>query len=124
MHLPRITPRRSALALAPAPAPVTGDSPRSEGQPRRVGTQYEVTAQDVYVRTHPMGLAVGALQRGDTVTVLDWNKGWAYGYANGHADRPGWMLLGPSQGRGHNARRIEDSHRTAGGIANTPTSAA
>jgi hypothetical protein len=54
---------------------------------------YTVTAEDVFVRSHPMGLVTGTLQQGDTFYASEVHGEWAWGHAYGHVDQPGWMLI-------------------------------
>jgi hypothetical protein len=68
---------------------------------------YKVKADDVYVRTHAMGLVKGTLHRGDEfVAEYVSDKGWAWGYAEGHVDKKGWMPLG--SGKKANVKRTNE----------------
>lgn len=55
---------------------------------------YEVLAENVYLRTHPSGLVRGTLFEGDRMYIQFLSpKGWAWGHAYGHADKPGWLMF-------------------------------
>lgn len=65
---------------------------------------YEVKASSVYLRTKAMGLVTGTLKRGqEFVATYVTEGGWAWGHAEGHADKWGWIPLGSRNktGRSH-----------------------
>lgn len=55
-------------------------------------TVFKVVTDDVHLRTHPMGLTLGDLKKGQHfVAEYVTEGGWAWGHAMGHADRKGWI---------------------------------
>lgn len=58
---------------------------------------YKIKANDVYLRTHELGLVSGLVKKGDEFVALDHKKGWLFGYARGDADKLGWIPVGSSQ---------------------------
>lgn len=97
----------SPVRHTPAARPVA----RAAGAHPRKSTVYEVTSKDVYVRTHAMGLVEGTLYKGQKfIAEYVSSKGWAWGYAKGHANKPGWMPLASKTH--HNVKRVgtTDAH--------------
>lgn len=115
-------PRRSASASSSDPVPAKSSdhasdhasdraarsAPSSDAHDGAGAVTYRVTADDVYLRTHSMGLVTGVLHKGDEFIATQQHKGFLYGYAAGHADKPGWILFGPSEGQGHTAKRVDE----------------
>ncbi|MEU6077219.1 hypothetical protein [Micromonospora sp. NPDC047074] len=75
-----------ALALTPAPGQAANGT---------IGQREEVCAQDLFVRTAPVGAWMGTLYRGQTFLVEGpRSAGYVYGFAYGHVNRRGWVQDG------------------------------
>lgn len=59
-----------------------------------IGRRETVCAQDLYVRTAPVGAWMGTLYQGQTFTVESKQSGWSYGFAYGNINRHGWVQDG------------------------------
>ncbi|CAG7618112.1 hypothetical protein [Actinacidiphila bryophytorum] len=60
----------------------------------RVGVRETVCAQDLYVRTAPVGAWMGTLYTGQTFLVEEVDGSWVYGFAYGDINRHGWVQNG------------------------------
>jgi hypothetical protein len=85
----------------------------------------KVVADGGTVRTHPMGLVTGNLKKGDhfiaEATKTD-GKGntWAWGRAQGKADKPGWMMMkgGPTQVLHKTDQHVPKGYKSVGEATN------
>lgn len=59
-----------------------------------VGVRETVCAQDLYVRTEPVGAWTGTLFQGQTFLVEQVDGSWVYGFAYGDINRRGWVQNG------------------------------
>jgi hypothetical protein len=59
-----------------------------------VGVRETVCAQDLYVRTEPVGAWMGTLSQGQTFLVEEVDGSWVYGFAYGDINRHGWVQNG------------------------------
>ncbi|NJP47106.1 hypothetical protein [Actinacidiphila epipremni] len=59
-----------------------------------VGVRETVCAQDLYVRTEPLGAWQGTLFQGQTFLVEQVDGSWVYGFAYGDINRHGWVQNG------------------------------
>jgi hypothetical protein len=59
-----------------------------------VGVRETVCAQDLYVRTAPVGAWMGTLSQGQTFLVEEVDGSWVYGFAYGDINRHGWVQNG------------------------------
>ncbi|MFF9854341.1 hypothetical protein [Streptomyces litmocidini] len=59
-----------------------------------IGERETVCAQDLFVRTAPLGAWMGTLYQGQTFLVESKQSGWAYGFAYGDINRRGWVQDG------------------------------
>ena len=59
-----------------------------------VGVRETVCAQDLYVRTEPVGAWMGTLYQGQTFLVEQLDGSWVYGFAYGDINRKGWVQNG------------------------------
>jgi hypothetical protein len=59
-----------------------------------VGVRETVCAEDLYVRTEPLGAWMGTLYKGQTFTVEKLQGSWVYGFAYGDINRHGWVQDG------------------------------
>ncbi|MFC4031946.1 hypothetical protein ACFO3J_10685 [Streptomyces polygonati] len=59
-----------------------------------VGVRETVCAQDLYVRTEPVGAWMGTLYQGQTFLVEQVDGSWVYGFAYGQINRHGWVQNG------------------------------
>ncbi len=59
-----------------------------------VGVRETVCAQDLYVRTEPVGAWMGTLYQGETFLVEQVDGSWVYGFAYGQINRHGWVQNG------------------------------
>jgi hypothetical protein len=59
-----------------------------------VGVRETVCAQDLYVRTAPVGAWMGTLYQGQTFQVEQLDGSWVYGFAYGQINRHGWVQDG------------------------------
>jgi hypothetical protein len=75
----------SALVAAAAPAQAANGA---------VGVRETVCAQDLSVRTEPLGAWMGTLYQGQTFLVEQVDGSWVYGFAYGQINRHGWVQNG------------------------------
>lgn len=80
-----------ALAVTALTAVATGPASSADGT---VGVRETVCAQDLFVRTAPLGAWMGTLHRGQTFLVEQDNGDWVYGFAYGDINRRGWVQDG------------------------------
>ncbi|MEU6818126.1 hypothetical protein [Streptomyces sp. NPDC046860] len=92
MSVPRIV-RGAALAAAVGAMLLAG-SGSAQAADGTVGTRETVCAQDLFVRTEPLGAWMGTLSKGQTFLVESKRSGWAYGFAYGDINRRGWVQDG------------------------------
>ncbi|MER8013898.1 hypothetical protein ACIQ7S_13220 [Streptomyces griseoluteus] len=92
MSAPR-TVRAAAFAAAVGAVLLLGSSP-ARAADGTVGTRETVCAQDLFVRTEPVGAWMGTLYKGQTFLVESKRSGWAYGFAYGDINRRGWVQDG------------------------------
>ncbi|MDO0929043.1 hypothetical protein QQY24_27885 [Streptomyces sp. TG1A-8] len=59
-----------------------------------VGERETVCANDLYVRTAPLGAWTGTLYQGQTFLVESKQGEWVYGFAYGDLNRRGWVQDG------------------------------
>ncbi|WP_327028785.1 hypothetical protein OG989_26195 [Micromonospora sp. NBC_01740] len=60
-----------------------------------IGQRETVCAEDLFVRTAPVGAWMGTLYRGQTFLVEGPRSGgYVYGFAYGHVNRRGWVQDG------------------------------
>jgi hypothetical protein len=85
-----ITAAAAALA-ASALLAVAGPASAADGT---VGVRETVCAQDLYVRTEPVGAWMGTLYQGQTFLVEEVDGSWVYGFAYGDINRHGWVQNG------------------------------
>jgi hypothetical protein len=82
----------AAAALAASALMTTaGEAAAANGT---VGVRETVCAQDLYVRTEPVGAWMGTLYQGQTFLVEQVNGSWVYGFAYGEINRQGWVQNG------------------------------
>ncbi|MFG3200083.1 hypothetical protein ACGFYT_28595 [Streptomyces sp. NPDC048208] len=92
MSAPR-TVRFAALVAAVGAVLLLGSAP-AQAANGTVGTRETVCAQDLFVRTEPLGAWMGTLSKGQTFLVESKQSGWAYGFAYGDINRRGWVQDG------------------------------
>ena len=83
----------AATAVLAAGALVAVSSP-AQAADGRVGVRETVCAQDLYVRTAPLGAWTGTLFQGQTFHVEQLDGDWVYGFAYGDINRHGWVQDG------------------------------
>jgi hypothetical protein len=83
----------AAAALLSAAAALAVPAPASAAD-GTVGTRETVCAQDLYVRTAPLGAWTGTLYQGQTFLVEQLDGSWVYGFAYGDINRHGWVQNG------------------------------
>ncbi|MEU6852231.1 hypothetical protein ABZ901_20195 [Actinacidiphila alni] len=83
----------AATAVLAAGALVAVSSP-ARAADGRVGVRETVCAQDLYVRTAPLGAWTGTLFQGQTFLVEQLDGDWVYGFAYGDINRHGWVQDG------------------------------
>lgn len=83
----------AAAAVLAASAVVASTSPASAAD-GTVGVRETVCAQDLYVRTAPLGAWMGTLYQGQTFLVEEVDGSWVYGFAYGYVNRNGWVQNG------------------------------
>jgi hypothetical protein len=81
----------AAVLAAGAVVAVAGPARAANGT---VGVRETVCAQDLYVRTEPVGAWMGTLYQGQTFLVEQVNGAWVYGFAYGQINRHGWVQNG------------------------------
>jgi hypothetical protein len=81
----------AAVALLTAGAAVAAIGPYKRGT---IGVRETVCAQELYVRTEPLGAWMGTLYQGQTFTVESRSGEWVYGFAYGNINRRGWVQDG------------------------------
>ncbi|SDM77567.1 hypothetical protein [Actinacidiphila guanduensis] len=81
----------AALLSAAAALAVPASASAADGT---VGTRETVCAQDLYVRTAPLGAWTGTLYQGQTFLVEQLDGSWVYGFAYGDINRHGWVQNG------------------------------
>lgn len=87
--------RSGALTLACLTALGVGlTATPAEAANGHVGVRETVCAQDLYVRTEPLGAWMGTLYQGQTFTVEKIQGSWVYGFAYGNINRHGWVQDG------------------------------
>lgn len=59
-----------------------------------VGERETVCAEDLFVRTQPVGAWMGTLYRSQTFLVERVSGDWVYGFAYGDVNRRGWVQNG------------------------------
>ncbi|MFF7215963.1 hypothetical protein ACFZAU_36405 [Streptomyces sp. NPDC008238] len=85
---------RAATAVAALTAAVLATAAPARAADGTVGRRETVCAQDLYVRTAPLGAWTGTLYKGQTFTVESKQGAWAYGFAYGDINRRGWVQDG------------------------------
>lgn len=75
----------AALSVTAAPASAAGGT---------VGQRETVCANDLAVRTEPLGAWLGTLYRGQTFLVEGGGGQWVHGFAYGHINHRGWVQNG------------------------------
>ena len=86
--------RRTAAVTAAMSAAVllgTGSALAANGT---IGERETVCANDLYVRTAPLGAWMGTLYKGQTFLVESKQADWVYGFAYGDINRHGWVQDG------------------------------
>ncbi|MFH8738579.1 MULTISPECIES: hypothetical protein [unclassified Streptomyces] len=86
--------RRAATVIATASAAIllgTGPALAANGT---IGERETVCANDLYVRTAPLGAWTGTLYKGQTFLVESKQGDWVYGFAYGDINRRGWVQDG------------------------------
>jgi hypothetical protein len=81
----------AAVLAASALVAVAGPAQAADGT---VGVRETVCAQDLYVRTEPLGAWMGTLYQGQTFLVEQLDGSWVYGFAYGQINRHGWVQNG------------------------------
>jgi hypothetical protein len=81
----------AAIALLTASAAVAAIGPYKRGT---IGVRETVCAQDLYVRTEPLGAWMGTLYKGQSFYVEARSGEWVYGFAYGDINRRGWVQDG------------------------------
>ncbi|MEU6934862.1 hypothetical protein AB0A05_37890 [Streptomyces sp. NPDC046374] len=95
MSAPRTvrTVRTGAVAAAVGATLMLGSGP-AQAANGTIGERETVCAQDLFVRTAPLGAWMGTLYQGQTFLVESKQSGWAYGFAYGDINRRGWVQDG------------------------------
>lgn len=75
----------AALFVGSAPAQAANGIP---------GVRQAVCAQDLFVRTAPLGPWMGTLYYGQTFLTKEVRGSWVYGFAYGNINRHGWVQNG------------------------------
>jgi hypothetical protein len=83
----------AATAVLAAATLVAVSSP-AQAADGTVGVRETVCAQDLYVRTAPLGAWTGTLYQGQTFLVEQVDGAWVYGFAYGNINRHGWVQNG------------------------------
>jgi Spy/CpxP family protein refolding chaperone len=89
----RTVPAAAAAAVLAASALVAVAAP-AQAANGTVGVRETVCAQDLYVRTQPLGAWMGTLSQGQTFLVEQLDGSWVYGFAYGQINRHGWVQDG------------------------------
>ena len=90
--MPRLASIAAVAVLAvSAMAATTGTASAANGT---VGVRETVCAQDLFVRTAPLGAWMGTLYQGQTFLVEEVDGSWVYGFAYGDINRNGWVQDG------------------------------
>ena len=85
--------KRVSVVLAVLGALVWGVVP-AQAANGRVGVREVVCAEDLAVRTQPVGAWMGVLKHPQTFLVERVEGGWVYGFAYGDVNRRGWVQNG------------------------------
>ncbi len=85
--------RATALLAAAGTAALLTAAP-AQAAAGTVGVRETVCAQDLYVRTAPLGAWTGTLYTGQTFLVESRQGSWLYGFAYGDINRHGWVQDG------------------------------
>jgi hypothetical protein len=84
----------SAAATLLAGAALLATTTPAHAADGTVGVRETVCAQDLYVRTAPVGAWMGTLYQGQTFQVEQLDGSWVYGFAYGQINRHGWVQDG------------------------------
>lgn len=90
---------RTAVAAAVGTLMLTAGAVVAQTAPAQaadgtVGVRETVCAQDLFVRTQPLGAWMGTLSQGQTFLVEQIQGAWVYGFAYGQINRHGWVQQG------------------------------
>ncbi|GAA3137634.1 hypothetical protein GCM10010521_24750 [Streptomyces rameus] len=83
----------SVIAAALGAAVLLGTVPAAAAN-GTVGVRETVCADDLYVRTTPLGAWTGTLYKGQTFLVEGTQGSWVHGFAYGDINRRGWVQDG------------------------------
>jgi hypothetical protein len=86
--------RPAAVAVALTAAALLTAAVPAGAADGTVGVRETVCAQDLYVRTQPLGAWMGTLYQGQTFLVEQLDGSWVYGFAYGDINRHGWVQNG------------------------------
>ncbi|MFF9769121.1 hypothetical protein ACF1GT_21375 [Streptomyces sp. NPDC014636] len=87
-------PRRAATVVAAVGAAVLLATVPAAAANGTIGVRETVCADDLYVRTAPLGAWTGTLYKGQTFLVESKQGSWVYGFAYGDINRRGWVQDG------------------------------
>ncbi|MGC5330264.1 hypothetical protein [Micromonospora sp. DT62] len=88
-------PRRLGALLATVCAVLAVTPSAGHAANGTIGQRETVCAEDLFVRTAPVGAWMGTLYRGQTFLVEGPRSGgYVYGFAYGHVNRRGWVQDG------------------------------
>lgn len=88
-------PRRLGALLATVCAVLALTPSAGHAANGTIGQRETVCAEDLFVRTAPVGAWMGTLYRGQTFLVEGPRSGgYVYGFAYGHVNRRGWVQDG------------------------------
>ncbi|MGA5069081.1 hypothetical protein ACPB9E_35825 [Streptomyces exfoliatus] len=85
---------RTAAVAAAVGATLLISSGPAQAANGTIGERETVCAQDLFVRTAPLGAWMGTLYQGQTFLVESKQSGWVYGFAYGDINRRGWVQDG------------------------------
>ncbi|WP_037914129.1 hypothetical protein [Actinacidiphila yeochonensis] len=91
--LPRVLalPATAAVLATAALLALTSPASAADGT---LGVRETVCAQDLDLRTAPLGAWQGTLYKGQTFLVEELDGSWVYGFAYGDINRHGWVQNG------------------------------
>ncbi|MER6121020.1 hypothetical protein E6R60_15375 [Streptomyces sp. A0642] len=85
---------RAATVVSAVGAALLFSSGPAQAANGTLGERETVCAQDLFVRTAPLGAWMGTLYHGQTFLVESKQSGWVYGFAYGDINRRGWVQDG------------------------------